>query len=300
MLKNIYKRAALAVTLLLAMASSAICANRMYCTGGYIAPGETGEVSIALDNDEDCFGFQADIQIPDDWEFVTANGKVLALLTDRADDSYTIVSKLTDSRNLRIGAFSTKHIPFSGNSGALLTLKVKALAGFTSGTVAITNAIMVNKEDHDVELENSSVLIKPVPVESIILSQTTAVLKVGESVSLTATVLPADATDKTVTWNSSNETVATVDGSGLVSILAEGTCVITVTANDGSEVEAQCIITGLSGIDEIFVDGEVTADVYTPGGVLLKKGCDKAQLHELSAGAYIIRYGKKVVKLIVK
>lgn len=69
-----------------------------------------------------------------------------------------------------------------------------------------------------------------------------ATINVGETKTLTATVAPDNATDKTVSWNSEDETVATV-ADGVVTAVAAGTAVITATANDGSGVKAQCTVT---------------------------------------------------------
>lgn len=56
----------------------------------------------------------------------------------------------------------------------------------------------------------------------------------GETVQLTATVTPENAADKSVTWASSNTNVATVDANGKVTAVANGTCTITATTEDGS------------------------------------------------------------------
>ena len=73
-------------------------------------------------------------------------------------------------------------------------------------------------------------------VTGVTLTQDTATLtKPGETVQLTATVAPSDATDKSVTWTSSNTKVATVDANGKVTAVANGTCTITVTTVDGSK-----------------------------------------------------------------
>ena len=69
-----------------------------------------------------------------------------------------------------------------------------------------------------------------------------ATINVGETKTLTATVAPDNATDKTVSWNSDNETVATV-ADGVVTAVAAGTATITATANDGSGVKATCTVT---------------------------------------------------------
>jgi len=81
-----------------------------------------------------------------------------------------------------------------------------------------------------------------VAVESVSLDPEELSLNVGEEETLTATVLPEDATNKSVSWSSSNEEVATVDQSGKVTAVAAGTAVITVTTTDG-EKEASCTVT---------------------------------------------------------
>ena len=66
---------------------------------------------------------------------------------------------------------------------------------------------------------------------------------VGQTATLTATVLPNNATDKTVTWISNNTSVATVDANGKVTAVANGTATITARTNDGSNLSASCSIT---------------------------------------------------------
>ena len=74
-----------------------------------------------------------------------------------------------------------------------------------------------------------------VNVTGITLSQTEAAVTIGgETLTLTATVAPDDATDKTVTWTSSDPTVATV-ADGVVTAVAAGTATITATATNGTD-----------------------------------------------------------------
>ena len=78
-------------------------------------------------------------------------------------------------------------------------------------------------------------------VTSVALDKTTLALTVGDAaVQLTATVAPEDATDKTVTWSSDKTSVATVDATGNVTAVAEGTATITATAGDKT---ATCTVT---------------------------------------------------------
>jgi uncharacterized protein YjdB len=72
-----------------------------------------------------------------------------------------------------------------------------------------------------------------IPVTSVTLNRSSLTLYPGESSRLTATVLPANATVRTVSWQSSNPGIAGVDNTGLVTANATGTSVITVTTTDG-------------------------------------------------------------------
>ena len=85
---------------------------------------------------------------------------------------------------------------------------------------------------------------RPGTVTSISLTSTTLTLVVGEAdVTLSFTLKPDNAIDKTVTWSSDNTAVATVDATGRVHAVAEGTATITATANDDSGVKATCKVT---------------------------------------------------------
>ena len=71
-----------------------------------------------------------------------------------------------------------------------------------------------------------------IDVTGVTLSETIGDVHVGDSITLEATVLPSDATNKSVTWNSSDDSVATVSN-GVVKVVGEGTATITVTTEDG-------------------------------------------------------------------
>jgi Bacterial surface proteins containing Ig-like domains len=89
-----------------------------------------------------------------------------------------------------------------------------------------------------------------IAVTGISLSQTSVSLEVGGKVSLTATVSPSDATDKTVTWTSSNSSVASVSG-GVVTAAAEGTATITASAGGKSakcEVSVKRKVVDVTGV----------------------------------------------------
>ncbi len=79
-------------------------------------------------------------------------------------------------------------------------------------------------------------------VTGVELNKNEIELNVNETEALTATVLPASAPDKTVSWSSSDNNVATVSSSGVVTAVSAGTAVITVTTNSGGKT-ATCNVT---------------------------------------------------------
>ncbi len=83
---------------------------------------------------------------------------------------------------------------------------------------------------------------KGVPVTGVTLNKSTLSLEVGSTETLVATVLPAEALIKLVTWSSSDKSVATVDSEGQVSALKAGKATITVTTVDGNK-SAVCEVT---------------------------------------------------------
>ena len=80
-------------------------------------------------------------------------------------------------------------------------------------------------------------------VTSITLSPSELRMTVGGSQNITATVLPANASNKAVAWSSNDASIATVDENGIVTAIAIGSCTITCSATDGSGVTATCSVT---------------------------------------------------------
>src|SRR5690606_36870900 len=80
-----------------------------------------------------------------------------------------------------------------------------------------------------------------VPVTSVSLNKTTTTIPQYQMETLVASILPADASNKDLSWSSSNDAVASVDDSGNVTAVSEGTATITVTAY--GEKTATCEVT---------------------------------------------------------
>jgi uncharacterized protein YjdB len=100
-------------------------------------------------------------------------------------------------------------------------------------------------------------------VTGVSLNKDTLTLYVGGTETLTATVAPSDATNKKVTWASSDENVATVNDAGVVTAVAEGTATISVTTVDGNKT-ATCNVTVSHAVIGINLD-KATLTLYVGG-----------------------------------
>ncbi|MDE7149547.1 MAG: Ig-like domain-containing protein, partial [Bacteroidales bacterium] len=139
----------------------------------------------------------------------------------------------TDETVATVSAMGT----VTAKAGGETKIIVKTVAGGFADTCMVTVKAASVPDDPDTPDDPT------VAVTGVTLDKTTAELTVGgEALQLTATVLPVEATDKTVAWTSSNEAVATVSASGLVTAKAAGEADIMVTTNDGG-FTAVCKVT---------------------------------------------------------
>ncbi|MDR1161869.1 MAG: Ig-like domain-containing protein, partial [Tannerellaceae bacterium] len=128
----------------------------------------------------------------------------------------------------------------------------------------IMGAVNLHAEGTEIEV--------PIFTTGIALDRQTAQLNAGagETLDLTATVYPSNATNPSVSWVSSNRRVATVSA-GRVTALAAGTTTITAYTNDGYYI-ATCRVTATTNTGEAPTGGEVTAVQLYPGTLEMKPG----------------------------
>lgn len=114
------------------------------------------------------------------------------------------------------------------------------------------------------EAKNVVVIEKPekphVDVTGISLNPTETTITVGKTETLVATIEPLDASDKEVSWTSSDETVATVVD-GVVTAEAEGSAIITATSHENEEIFATCTVTVVAAQVKYFTLATSTADL---------------------------------------
>ena len=152
---------------------------------------------------------------------VTLN-KTELILTEGDSETLTATVKPDDATNKTVTwSTSDESIAKVDNNGKVTAVKegtatIIARAGAKSATCAL------------------SVRRKVIEVTSITLNKAELTLTEGDSETLTATVKPDDATDKTVTWSTSDATIATVDNNGKVTAVKAGSAIITAKAGEKS------------------------------------------------------------------
>lgn len=127
------------------------------------------------------------------------------------------------------------------------------------GGYATSNANATSTEYYDIEL--FKYVGATVAVTGVSVAPTTVNIEEGTTTTLTATVTPEDATDKSITWESEDTSVATVDGNGVVTAIAAGTTTITVATSDGVHT-ATCEVTVYAQvINEVSITEFIAAEV---------------------------------------
>lgn len=168
-----------------------------------------------------------------------------------------------------LGTVLTQHQDLSGKADKSHTHIVSeieslsaVLSQFSADITSITTTI-TNLSERIAELEKHH---EPVLVTGISLSQTSATLTgKNATLTLTPTITPTDATNKSVTWTSSSASVATVNG-GVITPLKAGKTTITATTTDGSNKSASC---------NVEVKDGTTTWLLTPEEASIKEGKQK-------------------------
>lgn len=134
---------------------------------------------------------------------------------------------------------SNKDVAWTSSNKSVATVNSKGVVtGKKAGTVTIT----VTTKDGSYKDTCKVTVSKFVKVKDVDLNASSKTLNVGEKYTLKATVSPSNASNKAVTWKSSDTSVAKVSSSGKITAVGKGTATITCTAKDGS-VKAKCKVT---------------------------------------------------------
>lgn len=187
----------------------------------------------------------------------TEDGKKTATITVTVTQQVGEIRLSADKTTLKVGGTakvtanvlpenaSNKGVTFTSSHSTVATVDANGnVQAASAGTTTITATAADGKGAY------GTITIKVEDMATgVTLSPTSKELKVNETAQLAASVLPATA-NQSIKFTSSDETVATVSETGLVTARKEGTAVITATAADGSEKSASCTIkVGATAVD---------------------------------------------------
>ena len=262
----------------------------------------------------------------------------LITVTNAAEAGKTVTVKATGSWTTTTTESWITGLPTSPTTGnGTFTFDVDANPGSAHriGEITLTDGTLTQKvfvvQDGTVSTPPPTVIEKivekivekevpprEVPVSSVKLNKPSLMLENVKTAQLKATVTPANATNPFLYWQSSDPFIASVDGSGLVTIHKKGKATITVKATDGSGKSASCEVEVLSAVANETIDGlrifaadgtlrltlpsPATAHIYNVNGAMVKMLALPAGDHvqPLPSGVYVVRVGERVTKVMVK
>ena len=159
----------------------------------------------------------------------------------------------------------------NGTGSATINSSTGVLTGVTEGTVTVTATAEGYVDDATTPYFKATYVVtvtaEKVAVTGVSLDKTSLSLEAGNTAVLTATITPANATNKAVTWSSSNESVATVSG-GVVRAVGAGEATITVTTKEkdaqGNPYTATCTVTVTAAsvpVESVTISGDNTVTI---------------------------------------
>lgn len=159
-------------------------------------------------------------------------------LGDRDNESYQLQATVNPSNA------ENKDVNWSSESGTVASVDNTGLVrARNEGTTNITVTTVDGGKTATCKVK---VETKKYPVKEIKINKSTAEVAVGETITLIATVLPSNATDKSVEWSSNNPNVAKVEN-GKVTGIKAGKTTITVSSVENKDIEATCDVTVVAG-----------------------------------------------------
>ena len=130
---------------------------------------------------------------------------------------------------------------FSSNENVAIVNSEGVVTALKEGTVSVVVVTEDQGKFARCKISCGDTEIDGIPVDSLYLNKSELLLEVGDSYKLEAKILPVDATNKNVSWRSSDLSVVSVDDTGLVEANKVGTASVIVTSEDGGQV-AVCTI----------------------------------------------------------
>lgn len=143
---------------------------------------------------------------------------------------------------------TNKSVTWSSNNTNVATVNTSGLVtAVAAGTATITAKTV---DGGKISTSTVTVTATTVSVTSVSITPSTVPLTTGGTYQLSASIVPSNATNKNVTWKSSNTGVATITATGLVTATGAGSCTITVTTADGSKTANALVAVNTTSISD--------------------------------------------------
>lgn len=212
--------------------------DSLYIENFSIMEGETKEVAIQLANENSYTAFQTDISLSPNLTIVPGS---FSTTTRTANHE---LNEKTGGGATRVTCMSSTNAAISGTSGPILTFSVTAAKATGNATITLSNNLFTSTTIQEFRLADSqatATIVEPY-VTSISLNKTELTLQIPGEETLIPTILPANAVDKNLVWDSTDPGKATVDQNGKVTAVAIGTTKVKVYSQAHPEAYAECVV----------------------------------------------------------
>ena len=260
---------------------------RLYAANTTVKAGGTRKVNVTLSSAQTATAWQVDVNFG---TMLSAKPESVQLGALTSESHVIKVGPTKDG--LRILAYSPTQEEFVGRTGVAFYFVMEADSAFTdTDTFTLANIRVAAPDGTHAQVNEASytVSFSKTYVSSVVFPEAEVDLVQGNQVTLTPTVLPVLATNKELSWATSDASIASVDQQGIVTAGNLGEAVVTATATDGSRISGSVNI-------HVIEDPEVAvlslhalpadAEIYSVTGVRLQR--------IVRSGVYVVD-GKKVL-----
>ena len=194
--------------------------------------------------------------------WIQSNIPVTGISLNTSSTSVTVGSTVTLTATVTPSNATNKTITWSTNNSSVATVSNGVVTGKSAGTATITATAGSYSATCTVSVANATIA-----VTGISLDKTSTKVATGKSITLIATVTPSNATDKTITWTTSNSSIASVNN-GTITGKSTGTATITATAGGKSATCSVTVVTtGTNGWIGSASAGTISAETTSFGAV---------------------------------
>ena len=275
-----------------ALSEEPLTAN-LYSSNATVKAGGTRRLTVWVNMSRPATAYEADIVLSEGLSIQEESLSFGTRVNTPTHIAHVLPLTQGNESGVHLLVYAPNNENFKSTTGTALNFTLVGGDDFNGGTYRITRQRFVTADgvvcspenaDYDVNLSKTyvtSVLLKPDGIDMFI----------GNDTTLAVTVLPETATVKTVTWLTSDASVATVSD-GIVSAIAPGTAIITARATDGSNEQGTAVVNVYADEDGIILlspDERRAETIYTLSGTRLDR--------ITKSGIYIINGKKRQVKV---